>query len=64
MSFNQSSYGVIEDDGTVNIMIVLSQTSSVQFEAMISTTDITAVGTYVCIFYINRLVIMIMFLRI
>ena len=37
----------MEDDGTVNIMIVLSQTSSVQFEVMISTTDITAVGMYV-----------------
>ena len=44
MSFNQSSYGVMEDDGTVNIMIVLSQTSSVQFEVMISTTNVTAVG--------------------
>ena len=44
MSFNQSSYGVMEDDGTVNIIIVLSQTSSVQFQVMISTTDVTAVG--------------------
>ena len=44
MSFHQSSYGVIEDDGTVNIMIVLSQTSSVQFQITISTTDVTAVG--------------------
>ena len=44
MSFNQSSYGVMEDDGIVNIMIVLSQMSSVQFEIMISTTDITAGG--------------------
>ena len=35
----------MEDDGTVNIMIVLSQTSSVQFEVMISTVDVTAVGT-------------------
>ena len=44
MSFNQSSYGVMEDDGTVNIMIVLSQTSSVQFQIMIVTTDVTAIG--------------------
>ena len=36
----------MEDDGTVNIMIVLSQTSSVQFEVMISTTNVTAVGMY------------------
>ena len=34
----------MEDDSTVNIMIVLSQTSLVQFEVMISTTDVTAVG--------------------
>ena len=63
MSFNQSSYGVMKDVGTVNIMIVFSQTSSVQFEVMISTTDVTAIGTYVCIFSIDRLVVMIMFLR-
>ena len=44
MSFNQSSYGVMEDDGTVNIMIVLSQKSSVQFQVMINKTDVTAVG--------------------
>ena len=44
MNFNQTSYGVMEDDGTVNITIVLSQTSSVQFEIMINTTDVTAVG--------------------
>ena len=37
----------MENNGTVNIMIILSQTSSVQFEVMISTTDITAGGTYV-----------------
>ena len=34
----------MEDDGTVDMMIVLSQTSSVQFQVMISTTDITAGG--------------------
>ena len=47
MSFNQSSYGVMEDDGTVNIMIVLSQASSVHFEVMIITTNITTEGMYV-----------------
>ena len=43
----------MEDDGTVNMMIVLSQTSSVQFQVMISTTDITAGGMYVktCNYY-------------
>ena len=50
MSFNQSSYGVMEDDGTVKIMIVLSQTSSVQFQITISTTNVTAVGKYVNIY--------------
>ena len=44
MNFNQSSYGVMEDDGAVNIMIILSQASSVEFQVMISTTYITAVG--------------------
>ena len=34
----------MEDDGTVDMMIILSQTSSVQFEIMISTADITAGG--------------------
>ena len=51
MGFNQSSYGVMEDDGTMNIMIVLSQTSSVQFEVTISTTDVTAGGMYVNMSY-------------
>ena len=37
----------MEDDGIVNIMIVLSRTSSVQFQVMINTIDVTAVGTYV-----------------
>ena len=47
MNFNQSSYEVMEDDGAVNIMIVLSQISSVQFEVMISATDITTGGMYI-----------------
>ena len=51
MSFNQSTYGIMEDDGTVNTMIVLSQTSSVQFEVMISATDITAGGMYVASYH-------------
>ena len=37
----------MEGDGTVNIMIVLSQKSSIQFQVMINTTDVTAVGMFV-----------------
>ena len=47
MSFSQSSYGVMEDDGTVTLVISLSQTSSVPFEVTVNTMDVTAVGTYV-----------------
>ena len=34
----------MEDDGSVNIMILLNQRSSVEFQVTISTADITAVG--------------------
>ena len=44
MSFSQSSYGVMEDDGTVTLVISLSQTSSVPFEVTVNTMDVTAVG--------------------
>ena len=44
MSFSQSSYGVMEDNGSVTIIILLSQPSSVQFEVEISTVEFTAAG--------------------
>ena len=44
MSFSQSSYGVMEDDGTVTLMITLSQQSSVPFQVTLNTMDVTAVG--------------------
>ena len=44
MSFSQSSYGVREDDGTVTLMIRLSQLSSVPFQVTVNTTNVTAVG--------------------
>ena len=44
MSFGQSSYGVMEDDGTVRLVLTLTQTSSVPFEVTVNTTDVTAVG--------------------
>ena len=44
MNFNQSSYGVMEDGGIVNVMIVLSQPSSVQFQVMIRAMNVTAIG--------------------
>ena len=44
MSFNQSSYDVMEDDGTVTLVISLSQTSSVPFEVTVNTMDVTAMS--------------------
>ena len=44
MSFSQSSYDVMEDDGRVTLMIRLSQVSSVPFQVTINTMDGTAVG--------------------
>ena len=44
VNFNQASYRVKEDDSSLNIIMELSQTSSVQFQVMISTVDVTAIG--------------------
>ena len=44
VSFNQSSYEVMEDDGTVSLVITLSQPSSVPFGVSIGTMNVTAVG--------------------
>ena len=44
VNFNQLSYGVTEDDGTLNIMTGLSQPSPVQFQIMINTTDSSAIS--------------------
>ena len=46
MSFSQSSYRVMEDDGTVTLMITLSQQSSVPFQVIVNTMDVTAVGEW------------------
>ena len=45
VDFKQSSYGVMEDGGTVTMIMILSQPSSVQFQVIISATDFTAKGT-------------------
>ena len=45
MSFSQSSYGVMEDDGTVTLMIRLSQVSSVPLELMVDVVE-TGVGEW------------------
>ena len=47
VKFNQSSYEVMEDDGSVTIMILLSQVSLVQFEVVINPMDLTATGNNV-----------------
>ena len=44
MSLSQSSYEVMEDDGTVTLMIELSQPSSEPFQVTVNTMDVTAVG--------------------
>ena len=44
VSFSQASYGVMEDDGIVNLTLQLSQMSSVPFEVTVNTMDVTAVG--------------------
>ena len=46
VSFNQSSYEVMEDNGTVSLVIALSQPSSVPFEVSIGTMNVTAVGKF------------------
>ena len=44
MTFNQSSYGVMEDDYRATLMITLSQPSSVEFTATVNTMDVSAIG--------------------
>lgn len=46
INFNQSTYGVMEGDGTLSIHILLSQPSSVPFQVLINTIDVTAEGTF------------------
>ena len=36
----------MEDDGTVTLVISLSQTSSVPFEVIVNTMDVTAMSKY------------------
>ena len=47
MNFNQSSYTVMEGDGTVVIPIILSQASSMQIQVEINTMDGTATSNIV-----------------
>ena len=51
VSFNQSSYEVMEDDGTVSLVIALSQPSSVTFQVSIGTMNVTAVGKFIIAVY-------------
>ena len=46
MRFSHSSYGVMEDGGTVMLVLELSQMSSVPFQVTITTMDVTAEGKY------------------
>ena len=47
VSFNQSSYEVMEDNDTVSLVIALSQPSSVPFQVSIGTMDVSAVGKFI-----------------
>ena len=47
VSFSRSSYEVMEDDGTVSLVIALSQPSSVPFEVSVDTMNVTAVGKHI-----------------
>ena len=47
VGFSQSSYEVMEDNGTVSLVIALSQPSSVPFQVSIGTMNVTAVGKFI-----------------
>ena len=44
LSFSQSSYGAMEDDGSVTIVIMLSEVTLVQFQVEVNTRNVTAIG--------------------
>ena len=45
--FSQSSYEVMEYDGTVTLTLQLSKMSSEPFEVTMNTMDVTAVGKWI-----------------
>ena len=45
MSFNQSSYDIMEGDDAVVILIVLSQESSLPVQVELNAIDMTATGS-------------------
>ena len=49
VSFSQSSYEAMEDDGSVTMVVLLSQSSSIPFQLTINTTDVTAESKHVII---------------
>ena len=51
VNFGQSLYGVMEDDGSVTIVILLNQASLVQFEVDINSMELTATGSNYLINY-------------
>ena len=44
MSFSKSSYGAMEDGGSVTMVILLSQISLIPFEVEVTTMNMTATG--------------------
>ena len=44
VNFDQSTYGVMESDSTASLVILLSQPSSIPFQVVINTIDVTAKG--------------------
>ena len=51
VSFNESSYETMEG-GAIDVLIMLSQPSSMEIQVEINSMDVNATGTYVTIFYI------------
>ena len=48
LNFGQSSYGVMEDDGTATIGMAMIPPSSEQFQVTINITVVTAIGMKIC----------------
>ena len=44
VNFDQSSYSIMEDDGTVTITLTLSEVITRQIQVVINTMDVTATG--------------------
>ena len=46
MGFNQSQYSVVEDDGLVTVVLILSDPLSTDFTVLVKDTNGSATGKY------------------